>query len=129
MDIFNYLIDMSDVWRKERASTQMTIDKLITKLEKFSKDKEIEKLSNPHSYRGYYSDLGLQISSKTTTVGETIDFLNERCLGVTYEGYKGGEYYMDKDTPLFVDTWGSTGDRIMDVIDGDILTFKTQAED
>jgi hypothetical protein len=126
----NYLIDMSDVWRKERASTQMTIGKLITKLETFPKDKEIEKLSNPHSYRGYYSDLGLQISGITTTVGETIDFLYNRCLNETYHGYKGGEYVMDKDTPLFEAFWGHTGNKIIDVIDDDgILTFKTQAED
>lgn len=59
-----------------------------------------------HSYRGYYSDLAL-----TPTHGEPITLrdllvLCEAALGGTFEGYKGGGFTMEEDTPLWIATHG-----------------------
>ena len=51
---------MSAQWQRERAETQMTLGKLIAALEAMPPDTEIANIHNPHSYRGYYSDLAFR---------------------------------------------------------------------
>lgn len=53
-----------------------------------------------NSYRGYYDHLaltGLEAGRKVS------DVLNdaEAAVGKTYSGYKGGDYRMDRDTPMW----------------------------
>ena len=37
------------------------------------------------------------------------------CIGETYRGYKGGDFYMDENTPIWIANWGDGGVRIMDI--------------
>lgn len=67
------------------------------------------------SYRGYYSDLAFdEVVAGTITVG---DFLKEcmKALGETFTGYKGGEFLMDEQTPLWVAEYGNCGRAIIGV--------------
>lgn len=69
------------------------------------------------SYRGCYSDLAIGWQPATydsesethwplaTTILERL----ESAVGKTFEGYKGGDYHMDRDTPLWVANYSDAG--------------------
>jgi hypothetical protein len=128
MDMQAYVDAMSKVWQKERSLSQMTLGRLIEKLSTYSLDHKIANICEPHSYRGYYIDLAFEIDDGTSTAGEVLKML-QGCFLETFEGYRGGEFAMDKDTPIWVASWGQTGESIMSVIDGDVLTFELQEEE
>lgn len=67
---------------------------------------------DPHSYRGYYDDLAFETTSETRTVAEVLKEAEE-CLGACFEGYKGGEFRMGEDTPLWNAYYGDTGRAII----------------
>ena len=68
------------------------------------------------SYRGYYSDLALfvhEFPKEKNSSASPVGGLHAHCkklLGETVGGYKGGEYLMEEDTPLWYETgdWGSS---------------------
>lgn len=77
------------------------------------------------SYRGYYSDLSFEPASPS----KAADFVAqcEKALNATYEGYKGGDYTMGANTPLWRAPYSCCGDAIIDaaIEDGDlVLTCK-----
>jgi len=102
---------MSAEWQKGRAKTQMTLGGLIADLEKLPQDARVTGLGDMASYRGYYSDLAIDPSGDRTVA----DLLAEAksCMGKVFEGYKGGDFTMGENTPLFVAEWGDCGDRLM----------------
>lgn len=57
------------------------------------------------SYRGYYSDLALGFDREGMKVGALRAELQD-ADGGTFEGYKGGEYRMDRSTPVWVANYG-----------------------
>lgn len=63
----------------------------------------------PDSYRGYYSDLALAIepteNEEAPTVKHLLGWMQE-ALGKTYQGYKGGDFVMDAQTPLWASNYG-----------------------
>lgn len=66
------------------------------------------------SYRGYYDHLALgyvkgRWNDESMTVGKLLA-LCESAVGSIFCGYKGGDYRMDRDTPLWVANSGETGD-------------------
>lgn len=104
--------EMSAQWAKERAESQLTLGKLIDFLKIQDENKEVEGLGELHSYRGYYSDL----SFEPTYQKEAIFKLLTRCLaamGENFTGYKGGDYQMGRNTPLWVAPYGRTGMKLM----------------
>lgn len=125
MDIQAYVDAMSKAGQKERSLSQMTLGRLIKKLSTYSPDHKIANICEPHSYRGYYIDLAFEMDDSTSTVGEVLKML-QGCFLETFEGYKGGEFTMDKDTPIWIASWGCTGECIMSIIDGDVLGFELQ---
>ena len=63
------------------------------------------------SYRGYYDHLALgwtEGSRDWPTVSDIVDRL-QSAIGKEFEGWKGGEYTMDRDTPIWVANPGQTG--------------------
>lgn len=130
--------DITEAGRKDRARTQITLGKLIEVLEAIHlrEDGDMKvvvvgaeeeygeqcTLVEPHSYRGYYSDLAFQPQSNAvvTAAGafqhltvEAVLILARGSLGHTFTGYKGGDFKMQLDTPLWVARYGCTGHRIM----------------
>jgi len=64
--------------------------------------------TQPHSYRRYYSDLAFEPTDGDVTVSRLREGLSN-CLGRTFEGWKGGDYTMKEDTPLWAAHEGCTG--------------------
>ena len=107
---------------ERKASPQFSLNDLIDRLEELPQDMPIL-LGEAHSYRGYYIDLAFAplYDTETRTVKEA---LKEALLahGKTFEGYKGGEFTMEGDTPVWYSHYGTCGPAIMGITDeGEIL--------
>lgn len=109
---------LSAQWQRERAASQMTLGKLIKRLESLP-SKTMLDLASPHSYRGYYEDLAFEMGDKISAA----DALVMCCaaLGEVFEGYKGGEFQMGRNTPVWRASYGCTGQKIMGVRDDGML--------
>ena len=57
------------------------------------------------SYRGDYSHLAICSGSVPTTVGEVLEKARA-AVGAKFVGYKGGDFVMRRDTPLWVSNYG-----------------------
>jgi hypothetical protein len=95
------------------TATQMTLGELIDELSKFKPDAWVMfafgRLRPGHveSYRGYYDELAIEPDgTEQRTVGDLLAEL-QAAVGCTFMGYKGGEYVMGLDTPLWAAEHGS----------------------
>lgn len=71
-----------------------------------------------HSYRGYYEDIALSLSSKDKDY-RVSDILSNalKCEGFYFEGYKGGYFIMSNDSILWLSSYGdNSGLRCKDII-------------
>lgn len=110
--------------KRTRAKYQLTLGKLIKSLESSNQRATVECTNGispgaPHSYRGYYSDLAFELNDPTVVNLKVKDFLAvcRKVLDTTLEGYKGGDFVMDADTPLWLSAWGEADDvAMMDVM-------------
>lgn len=64
----------------------------------------------PHSYRGDYSELAFE-PLENTTVGAMLECAKS-ALGQTFEGYKGGDYKMERWARVNISEYGTTGEEI-----------------
>lgn len=95
----------------ERSQTQFTLGELINSIKLLEPDIVVTGLSaSADSYRGYYVDLAFEPGD--TTVGELLK-VAEESLGKTFTGYKGGDYTMNKVTPLWIAEYGDCGVKLM----------------
>jgi hypothetical protein len=105
--------------QKDRAHTQMTLEKLIDRLKNLPQETLVN-LSSPHSYRGYYEDLAFSYGGKITAKDALQ--LCQSAIGEVFTGYKGGDFQMGRNTPVWSSQYGQTGKKIMDVEDnGDLV--------
>lgn len=75
----------------------------------------------PHSYRGDYMDLAFEIAENVTVGAMLADARS--AVGATFEGWKGGDYTMDKNDPVWlVQERGDTGETLGRVLLGLMLT-------
>lgn len=111
--------------QRERATTQMTLGKLIAALEAMPGNAKVKALHQPHSYRGYYMDLAFEHTGESTTAKQLLAVCRW-CMGKMFYGYKGGEFVMGELTPVWIAMYGHTGERIISIrSDG---TFETAEE-
>lgn len=71
------------------------------------------------SWRGIYAELALSYSKDNvdTPLPEFIALLSSS-IGKSFDGYKGGAFYMDADTPVWVDNYGEySNTAVIDVVD------------
>jgi hypothetical protein len=107
--------DWSSQWQKERAKTQMTLGKFISRLEEMEPNRLIGGISSrANSYRGYYIDLAFEPAEAILTTESLLEAAR-KYMGRTLEGYKGGYYVMHENTPIWLASWGDIGLRIMDL--------------
>ena len=106
--------DIYDMWsnsmRDVRSNYHLTLGELIDCLTTAEPEGLVVFdtggfVGNENSYRGYYSDLAFDESDEEKTVGELLKRC-ESAIGQTYEGYKGGDYIMNDNTPLWFSNWG-----------------------
>lgn len=120
MDMQALIDGMSDQWMRERAETQMTLGKLIERLESLPPTLNIG-LGDAHSYRGYYSDLAFEPTSPVP-VKELLQECKDS-MGACFHGYKGGDFHMHPGVPVWVAHRGSCGIKIMAINDdGSLVT-------
>lgn len=109
---------------------------LISKLEKEPQDNYLRydfwsfvpDPSEIGSYRGYYSDLALGYQEYVDVYVKDVLASLKEALGKTYQGYKGGEFLMDEDTPVWVGTYGHAWDTgIVDVVRDGVITVLATA--
>lgn len=142
----DYLDTVIKVERQRRfsKSDQMSLGMMIEKLEEIKKneDKIIKKYKHEaivifdfadtfptyiDSWRGCYCELALNFASHSKcveneeemTLTKFIEML-KKCIGKTFTGYKGGEYEMNEDTPVWVANYGASGNTaVVDIIDNE----------
>ena len=102
---------MSAQWQRDRSATQMTLGKLIERLESMPPQTMIDGIYDPHSYRGYYCDLAFEIRGKKP-VADVLAICRS-AMGEVFQGYKGGDYQMGKATPVWIASYGRCGQKIV----------------
>lgn len=66
---------------------------------------------SPDSYRGYYQDLAFE-PKENARISDMLEHARG-AVGVTFTGYKGGEYEMNEETECWIAEYGSSeGDSI-----------------
>ncbi len=100
----------SDAARDSRKNYHLTLGNLIEVLKGADGRLLVEfdtggAPDNPHSYRGYYEDLAFGAAKSRVTAAEFLAMC-ENALGKEYQGYKGGEFVMGADTPLWRSEYG-----------------------
>jgi hypothetical protein len=88
------------------------------------------------SWRGHYRELSLTAGIGSRHGGPTAATLlaaARRADGGTFEGYKGGDYLMERTTPVWADPWGETYYRAitgLSIVRGEVVigTFDIPAE-
>ena len=104
-----------DLWQAERAKTQMTLGKLIDRLIQLNQSLEMDALCRAHSYRGYYADLAFELCGKRKVSTVLTDVL--ACVDKQFDGYKGGEFVMDRNTPVWIAKYENCGVRLIAIND------------
>lgn len=97
-----------------------TLGGLIAELERMPRDADVQfdfcylRPTKVDSYRGYYDHLALGWSDKSDgdrhwpPVSKVLAEL-KAAVGATFAGWKGGEYTMSENTPVWVANPGQTG--------------------
>lgn len=134
MDMQTYIQNAVKAGRQNTLSKsdQLTLGELILKLEpivekqKERKDEAEVKYDFEYlfptsidSWRGSYDELALnfEIEGNCMKVTDFLKMLKE-ALGKEFTGYKGGEFYMNKNTPVWVANYGNSGNTaVIDVVD------------
>lgn len=122
------------------SSAQLTLGQVIKKLENcgltYGKHNEPKHVyydfgtaipTTLHSWRGSYSELalGYQLTGydnsdkhHSQTTAETLLFELKSAIGKEFTGWKGGEFTMDEETPVWVSNAGDSGNTgIIDIVD------------
>lgn len=134
MDLQTYLNNAVAASRQESLanSDQLTLGELILKLEPIVKKQgdneamvryDFEYLfpNDIYSWRGSYSELALNYNTEGEAM-KVSDFLKmlKDCIGKEFTGYKGGEFTMNKHTPIWVANYSHSGNTaVIDVVDND----------
>ncbi len=86
-------------------------------------------IADPHSYRGYYSDLAFSEDRDTRQTARDALSMAGACLGQFFDGYKGGEYNMGIDAPVWIAFYGSCGRMLVSIDDhGTLVTVEERQE-
>jgi hypothetical protein len=118
VDMQTMLNNMMAAHREKRMarSAQLTLGELTTKLD------AIHDKSKPvrfdfggcvprdfDSWRGSYAELALEFdTSAPQTIAELLDLCREATASI-FTGYKGGDYRMSRQTPVWVANYGRSG--------------------
>jgi len=118
-DLQRFFDAISEQGRVTRSNYHLTLGALIATLEKAPADVQVvfDNGMSPGyamSYRGYYSDLAFNPCSDAITSGKFLE-VARKALGATFEGYKGGDFVMGENTPLWASGYGDCGPAIVGI--------------
>lgn len=96
----------------EYMPRHLVLEELINVLESVEPERILPVgFSRPHSYRGYYRDLAFCVA-RNVSVREML-YAARSAMGETFQGWKGGDYTMDKYTDVWLVTEeGDTGESL-----------------
>jgi hypothetical protein len=117
LNIQAFINNMREQAKSERAATQLTLGELINVLNNMPADTPVANLRKPGSYRGYYEDLYFERHEGTRPASELLADC-KAIMGQMFTGYKGGEFMMGAVTPLWVASYGTTGQKLIAVYAG-----------
>ena len=123
MDIQSFIDTITNAARDSRKNYHVCLGELLDGLRQADPEGLVY-LTDPHSYRGYYSDLALEPTTTPIKVNQLIDQL-EAVIDTELTGYKGGEFLMSADTPVWVSHYGTTGSALVG-FNPTTLTFMTK---
>lgn len=112
--------------RRMETSDQLTLGQLIALVENCEKsDAEVVydfgymAPTDIDSWRGSYAELALNYTEdQPRKTKETFLSMLKEAVGKTFTGYKGGEYRMSNDTPIWVANYGNSSDTaVIGVLD------------
>lgn len=120
MDLQKMIDAMCEMDRQTRSQYQLTLGTAISKLGDVDGSTPVVfdiggGPHHAHSYRGYYSDLAFDTADTGVYVKDFLGYLRES-NGETFMGYKGGDYTMEDNTPLWVASYGDCGRAMMDIV-------------
>ena len=138
MDLQTFLDNKVKALRQQTLvnSDQLTLGELIAKIEAVVKkgykchdgseptvryDFEYLFPTTIDSWRGSYAELALnfETSGEELPVSKFLELLKS-AVGKTFEGYKGGDFAMDENTPIWVANYSHSGNTaVVDVLDCD----------
>ena len=122
IDLQAFVDGLSAGWQKERSESQLTLGGFIKLLKALSADAMVDGFANPHSYRGYYCDLAFEPLQQKITASDALEMCCG-CMGEVFTGWKGGEYMMGANTPIWLSHEGTCGVKIVALyIDGTLVT-------
>jgi hypothetical protein len=130
MDIQKFMDAISDASKETRSKYHLTLGGLIHFLSKAENHKTVrfdkDNLGYPsafNSYRGYYSDLAFEASQDEVNVSDVLACA-DRAFGRVFDGYKGGDFEMGADTPLWVSEYGMvSGMAVIGIYENDGVVF------
>ena len=111
MNHIQMLIDgMNAQASAERANDPngLTLGRWITLLESLPPHAPVAGLGEPMSYRGYYSDLALDVVADRRVDAAVLLAEARAAMGAVFEGYKGGDFPMHANSPVWVSGYGDT---------------------
>lgn len=129
MNIQELIDSMGEMDRRTRSNYHVTLGKALMFLAAIEagghgnipvvftglSDMEGKSPTNPHSYRGYYSDIALEPCNSIVSVSDLYASLKHVC-NKELTGYKGGEFIMGPTTPMWCANEGSSyGGAIIDI--------------
>ena len=99
-------------------SAPITLGRLIKLLELEPQENDVRydfarfTTNGVNSYRGYYDQLAIGFTDDADRPVKVSELLKEleSAVGGTFAGYKGGEYKMDKNTPVWCANYGDCHD-------------------
>ena len=97
----------------------MTLGELIDTLKSFPKDylvviKPYDLVPNGFdSYRGYYDELALEYDIEGHCTVEDLLKIAKKVVGKELMGYKGGNFLMTKNTPVWISNYGNTSNMLL----------------
>lgn len=111
INLQNMINNMNEIM-KERSGKEYNLGMLINDLEKYKDSDMVIKLDtgfypkNFDSWRGSYCELSLTYDLKEKTLAKDLYLEAVESDGETFEGYKGGEFTMNKKTPIHQANYG-----------------------
>lgn len=133
MDMQSYINALSDMARMTRGNYHLTLGQAIQQLSTTDPNLPVrfdngDSPGKAMSYRGYYSDLAISPESHVDPVSVS-EFLAtlKGALNKTFTGYKGGDFTMGEDAPLWCADYSMLGLAIMDLqVDDKGVTILTK---
>lgn len=121
---------------KTDKNPQLTLDRLISELEKHEPklfvrfDFGLFVPGEINSYRGYYEEAAIEykeIYGSSTRIEDVLPNYKE-ALKRRFVGYKGGDYWFNNSTPVWVANYGeSTGTILTGILDDRYRVILTTA--